>query len=437
MISPAVFTHVVKKLPLGICILDTDFTIRYFNDFFISRLTLNAPAIGSNILDLFPEQARFLKKKLTSAVVLNNSSFSYWEHRPHIFQFNSSRPITGEETLMYQNLEIVPLDIEDDQVKTLCLILQDVTEQASYLQSQKQLAAQLETQYHEQAALLKQLKTTQAQLLHADKMASIGQLAAGMAHEINNPLGFINSNLQSLNDYLNTLVKALTFSEKLIQKTEDSALHRLQQDYFSRAKITFITEDAPELLHESLDGIRRVSRIIQNLKIFSHVDDTHWQLCDLRDIIDSTLTMLSNDLRHNVTLHIEYADDLPLLQCQPIQLNQVLLHILNNAVQAISQKGDIWIQVTVQAEQLHVTIRDNGCGIAPAVLPKVFEPFFTTKAVGQGSGLGLSMAYNVIKQHQGHISLSSEQGQGTTITLDLPLQPKLPVADVDRLTHER
>lgn len=428
MVPPSTFTHVIKKLPLGICVLDTDFKILYWNDFFTARLDLAEDATGKSILDFFPEQARFLKKKLTSVVVLNNSSFSYWEHRPHIFQFNSSRPITGEETLMYQNLEIVPLDVEQGVVKTLCLILQDVTEQASYLQTQKQLAAQIELQFQEQANLLKQLKTTQSQLLHADKMASIGQLAAGMAHEINNPLGFINSNLQSLNDYLGRLIKALEFTEKLLTKFDNGTLQSLKQDYFNRSQIAYIKDDAPALLHESLEGIQRVSSIIQNLRVFSHVDNTSWQSYDLREIINSTLTMLSNELKYKINLHVNYAAKLPFILCQPVQINQVLLNILNNAAQAMGDKGDIWIELTEQTNLIQLSIRDNGCGIPPDVLPRVFEPFFTTKDVGQGSGLGLSMAYNVVKQHQGNIAIKSQQGEGTTILIDFPITAETDLA---------
>lgn len=435
MISPAAYTLVIKKLPLGICVLDADFNIQYWNDFFTARLDLPEDATGKCILDLFPEQASFLKKKLTSAIVLNNSSFSYWEHRPHIFKFNSSRPITGEETLMFQNLEIVPLDIEQGAVKTLCLILQDVTEQASYLQTQKKLAEQLELQYQEQAKLLNQLKTAQSQLLHAEKMASIGQLAAGIAHEINNPLGFIHSNLQSLQDYLNRLIKAVDFSEKLLQKCGNEIILKLKQDYKTRANIAYIKEDGPALLEESLEGISRVSLIIQNLKVFSHVDNTHWQACDVRQIIDSTLTMLSNELKYKINLHVDYATDLSVIQCQPVQLNQVILNILTNAAQSIADKGDIWITLTAENEVLNLTIKDNGCGIPADILPKVFEPFFTTKDVGQGTGLGLSMAYNVIKQHQGTISLQSQPDVGTTITIHFPLSTHTTSASTERLSE--
>lgn len=436
MISPETFTNVIKKLPLGICVLDTSFNILYWNEFFTARLALTEDATGKSILELFPEQAVFLKKKLNSAVVLNNSSFSYWEHRPHIFKFNSSRPITGEETLMFQNLEIVPLDVEQGEVRTLCLILQDVTEQASYLQSQKNLSAQLELQYQEQAQLLKQLKTTQSQLLHADKMASIGQLAAGMAHEINNPLGFINSNLQSLDDYMNKIIKALDFSDKLLNKVDDKIVIKLKEDFFNRVQVAYVKEDAPALLQECLEGIGRVSTIIQNLKVFSHVDNTSWQSCDLREIIDSTLSMLSNELKYKVNLHLNYAATEPFIQCQPVQINQVLLNILNNSVQAMVEKGDIWIDVLQQESVLSLIVKDNGAGIPADVLPKVFEPFFTTKDVGAGSGLGLSMAYSVIQQHQGHISLQSEVGIGTTIRLDFPFAANFSFSAVLSATAE-
>lgn len=420
MVTSEAYASVIKKLPLGICVLDSDFTILHLNDFFTARLDLKDEAIGQNILELFPEQAAFLKKKLTSAIVLKNSSFSYWEHRPHIFKFNSSRPITGEETLMFQNLEVVPLDVEQGEVKTLCLILQDVTEQASYLQTQKNLAAQLEAQYEEQANLLTQLKTTQSQLLNAEKMASIGQLAAGIAHEINNPLGFIHSNLQSLHEYASRLIKALDFSDKLLNKCSDKTLLILKEDYFKRAQINYLKEDTPALLEESLEGISRVSRIIQNLKIFSHVDNTSWQACDLKQIVDSTLSMLSNELKYKINLHLNYNVPSAVIQCQPVQLNQVLLNILHNSVQSIIEKGDIWIDISKHKETFVLIIKDNGCGIPADILPRVFEPFFTTKDIGKGTGLGLSMAYSVVTQHQGTIELQSESGVGTTLTISFP-----------------
>jgi signal transduction histidine kinase len=418
----SIFQQIVGKLPLGICVLDRDLRIQYWNDFFASRLNFCQDVIGQNLLELFPSQSKFLQKKLKSVLVLNNSSFSYWEHRPHIFEFNSTRPITGEETLMFQNLEIVPLEVEGNDVLSLCLILQDVTEQASYFQAQKELAQALEREHAEQTLLLQQLQATQNQLLHAEKMASIGQLAAGIAHEINNPIGFIRSNLQTLQEYVAKMLKGLDFSEKLVQKSQTPTVVNLLADYMQRLQLSYIKTDAAELIDESLSGATRVSNIINNLRAFSHVNDDAWQYADLKQSMESTLALLINELKYKVTVHEQYDDDLPLLYCQPVQLNQVFMIIILNAVQAIADKGDIWITVARHDNTLVVSIRDNGCGMSDEVKKRVFEPFFTTKEVGKGTGLGLSMAYNVLQVHQGKIDITSTERDGSTVTLFLPLK---------------
>lgn len=422
MLNTAAFNLIVSKLPLGICVLDRDFRIQYWNDFFASRLNFTEPVIGKNLLELFPEQARFLKKKLTSVLVLNNSSFSYWEHRPHLFDFNSSRPITGEETLMFQNLEIVPLDVNDGEVQSLCLILQDVTEQASYFQAQKQLAEQLEREHAAQVELVAQLQKTQQQLVSAEKMSSIGQLAAGIAHEINNPLGFIRSNLQSLQDYNTKLFKAVHFVEKLLIKTASPNQLALKDDFFQRLQLDFIKDDCLPLIAESLEGAERVSHIINSLRAFSHVNDEVWQLSDLRKNIDSTLQVLANELKYKTQIHCTYGDALVPIYCQPMQLNQVFLILIMNAVQAITDHGEIWIEITQQASEQKISVRDNGCGMTEEVKKRVFEPFFTTKEVGKGTGLGLSMAYSIIQAHHGRIEIDSTPGVGTTFNLYLPNQ---------------
>ena len=426
----AIFKQIVSKLPLGICVLNRDLQIQYWNDFFASRLTFSYDVIGRSLLELFPAQSKFLQKKLKSVLVLNNSSFSYWEHRPHIFEFNSTRPITGEETLMFQNLEIVPLEVVDGEVLSLCLILQDVTEQASYYQSQKGLAKVLEREHAEQAALLQQLQATQNQLLHAEKMASVGQLAAGIAHEINNPIGFIRSNLQTLQEYVAKILKGLEFSEKLIHKSQTPSAINLLADFMQRQQLSYIKTDAVDLIDESLSGAKRVSDIVNNLRAFSHVNDDAWQYTDLKQSMESTLAILINELKYKACVHLNFDDELPLLYCQPVQLNQVFMIIILNAVQAIAESGDIWITLTRDNNELIVSIRDNGCGMSDEVKKRVFEPFFTTKEIGKGTGLGLSMAYNILQVHQGRIDITSTEGHGSTFTLYLPLKLRSGASEV-------
>ncbi|QSX33185.1 PAS domain-containing protein [Shewanella avicenniae] len=411
----------VDKLPLGICVLDREFNIRYWNSFFADRMDIPVEqAAGQNILELFKDEARFLKKKLNSVFVLNNPSFSYWQHRPHIFKFKSSRPITGEETMMYQNMEIVPLDIENGEVQSICLILHDVTALAGYFNAQKALSEQLETEHAEQRALIKKLEMAQGQLLQAEKMASIGQLAAGVAHEINNPIGFINSNLQSLQDYVGNLIKIIEFTEKVIDKSASTTYKQLKSDFLERQQYAFIKEDIIDLVNESLEGAERVAAIVRNLKSFSHVDNSDWQYSDLTEGMENTLKIVSNQLKYKVEVHRDYDANLPEIYCQPMQLNQVFMNLLVNSAQAIDEKGDIYVSVKRCEDGVVVSIRDTGSGIEKKHLDKIFDPFFTTKPVGSGTGLGLSLSYSIVQKHEGEMKVTSEKGVGTTFDIYLP-----------------
>ena len=422
MTTQSVLENLTAKLPLGVCVLNDQMEVLYWNDFFADRLNISSDDVtGQNLLTLFPNEAKYLKKKINSVFVLNNASFSYWEHRPHVFLFSSSRPITGEETLMYQNIEFLPLDVTDNKVKTVCMIVQDVTELVSYYQGQKELSEQLSQEHNALQELNRKLEEAQNQLLQADKMAAIGQLAAGVAHEINNPIGFINSNLQSLEDYAVKLLKLVNFYEKVVHKTQNKTFIALQKDMQERMKYQFIREDMPELVAESIDGINRVSEIVKSLKAFSHVDSSEWQYADIVEGIESTLKIANNELEYHVEIHREYQQQLPKLFCQPMQLNQVFLNLIVNGAQAIVDKGHIYITVSATDNDYQVAIKDTGCGISKSAMNKIFEPFYTTKPVGQGTGLGLSLSYSIVQKHKGNLVVTSEPNVGTTFTVILPI----------------
>ncbi|GAA0553132.1 ATP-binding protein [Rheinheimera aquimaris] len=410
-----------SRLPLGICVVNKEYQIVYLNDFFTDRLRhVGGDVYNKNLLDLYPEAAKYLAKKINSVFVLNNASFSYWEHKPHVFNFSSSRPITGEETLMYQNIEFFPLDILHDSVETVCVVVQDVTELASYYRAQRALSEELEQEHKALTELNKKLEAAQNQLLQSEKMAAIGQLAAGVAHEINNPVGFVSSNLQSLQDYNAKLFKMIHFYRKLIQKINNPTYLALEKDMLQRQQYVFVSSDLPELIRESIDGLERVAVIVKNLKLFSHVDNSEWQFADIVEGLENTLKIAVNQIKYKATMHCNYQENLPKLYCQPMQLNQVFLNLLVNSAQAIENKGDIFIDVSATKEMLYVAIRDTGSGIAPDNLRKIFEPFFTTKPVGQGTGLGLSLSYSIIKKHKGEILVESTLNEGSCFTLQLP-----------------
>ncbi len=271
--------------------------------------------------------------------------------------------------------------------------------------------------------LNQRLAGAQTQLLQAEKMASVGQLAAGVAHEINNPIGFVRSNLGSLSRYVDSLLGLIAAYELLESGIKDGRPEMLHLETVkANIDIDFLRDDVKALFAETTDGIARVIKIVADLKEFSHVDQSEWQQVDLRAGLDSTLNVIGHALRGK-TVERNYVE-LPMVECLPTQINQVFLNVLMNAVEAIGDDGRIVIDVRTEADAVIVRIRDNGRGIEPAQLPRVFEPFFTTKPVGAGTGLGLSVAYGTMHQHGGSIEISSQPGQGTEVSLRLPVRIK-------------
>ena len=264
-----------------------------------------------------------------------------------------------------------------------------------------------------------QLKSTQSQLLQQEKMASIGQLAAGVAHEINNPMGFIISNLGSLGKYAEKLTAYLAVDEKVLSGC-DPAIGKMAAQERQKYKIDMILKDMPDLISESSNGAQRVRQIVQDLKSFSRVDGGEFASTDINDGLESTISIIWNELKNKTTVTREYGQ-LPHVWCNAGQLNQVFLNILLNAAHAIVDHGEIRIATTNEDGLIRIIISDSGCGIPPENLKRIFDPFFTTKEVGKGTGLGLSIAYDiVVNKHGGRITVTSEEGVGTTFTIMLP-----------------
>jgi len=274
----------------------------------------------------------------------------------------------------------------------------------------------------ELAAINRQLEEAQSQLLQSEKMASIGQLAAGVAHEINNPIGYVYSNLGTLEKYMQDAIAMLEmyeYVEKLM--TDDVARTRLKAAR-EKLDIGFLKEDLAALMSESRDGITRVKKIVQNLKDFSHIDTTdEWHFADLHHGMESTLNIVHNEIKYKANIVREYGD-LPEIECMSSQLNQVFMNLLVNAAHAIEERGTITLRSGRQEEEVWVEIADTGKGIAPEHLKKIFDPFFTTKPIGKGTGLGLSLSYGIVQKHHGRIEVQSEPGKGTTFRVWLPVR---------------
>ncbi len=280
---------------------------------------------------------------------------------------------------------------------------------------------ELKKSHEELKEAYQRLQEIQGQLLQSEKMASIGQLAAGVAHEINNPIGYVYSNLGTLQKYLEKLFAVVDAYEKLepllaSHAAELGVVRAVRQE----ADLDFLKEDVIDLMNESREGITRVKKIVQDLKDFSHVGaEDEWQWTDLRRGLDSTLNIVRNEIKYKAEVVKEYGD-MPEVECLPSQLNQVFMNLLVNAAHAIEDKGKITVRTGTQGEMVWVEISDTGKGVPAENLDRIFDPFFTTKPIGQGTGLGLSVSYSIIQKHHGNFNVASEVGQGTTFRITLP-----------------
>jgi signal transduction histidine kinase len=268
------------------------------------------------------------------------------------------------------------------------------------------------------------LSEAQEKLLGSEKLASIGQLAAGVAHEINNPISYVNSNLLALDRYVQQMLAALQLHEEAESLLPaDSEIASKLRSFKQQHDLAFAKDDLLLLLKESHEGISRVRKIVQDLRDFSHVDSRQeWQWVDLHKCLDSTLNVANNEIKYRADVIKEYGK-LPEIECLPSQLNQVFLNLMVNAAHAIGvdHRGKIILRTGCSKDEVWVEISDTGCGIPAEDLKRIFDPFFTTKPVGMGTGLGLSVSYGIIEEHRGRIEVSSQVGQGSTFRVTLPI----------------
>jgi signal transduction histidine kinase len=315
-------------------------------------------------------------------------------------------------------LQRVPVDGSDE----IALMARAVE---LFLEDRHQLALAniaLESERARQEELITKLAQVHGQLLQSEKMASVGQLAAGVAHEINNPIGFVNSNLSSLRHYVEDLFKVVSAyeaGENQLNVETLTAVNNLKKEI----DICFLREDVISLLVESMDGMQRVKRIVQDLKDFSRAGESEKQMANLERGLDSTLNVANTELKNKVTVVKEYAG-IPEIECMPSQLNQVFMSLLVNSVQAIEVQGTITLRTGREGDRVWVEVQDTGSGIKPEQLDRIFDPFFTTKAIGKGVGLGLAMAYGIVQKHNGEITVKSEVGVGSVFRVTLPILAK-------------
>lgn len=300
----------------------------------------------------------------------------------------------------------------------------------------KQRTSELQDKNRQLEQANKDIKEAQSRLLQSEKMASVGVLAAGVAHEINNPLGFVMSNLGTLDEYVTNYRTLVSEYEKLLvlkdsseRKSQFQKIKSMREDF----DIEFMNEDLDGLLQDTQEGSVRVREIVKGLKAFSHVDQSdEMQLTDINDCIEATLKVANNELKYHCEV-ITSLGAIPQTYCMAGQIKQVILNMLLNAAHAIKGKGTIEVATSQVRDRIELSIRDNGCGIDTADQGKLFDPFFTTKEVGEGTGLGLSISYGIIvDDHKGDIRVESELGEGSCFTIVLPVLTDAPERSTEK-----
>lgn len=334
-------------------------------------------------------------------------------------QFSKGEPLQlemrmrhAEGRAIWNQIDAHTADVEDSQRGTWWMV-QDRTEI-------RHAQEELETRLHELSVLNAKLEDAQNQLLQQDKMASIGQLAAGVAHEINNPVGFVSSNLKTLRQYASGLLALSGAYEAARLAPGDAALASALDRKRREVEVDYLVDDLPQLLDECDDGLDRVKRIVLDLKGFSRVDHVDWQEADLNVGLQSTLNVVRHEVKNKADIKTQLPQ-LPLVTCLAGQLNQVFMNLIVNAAQAIGDLGTITVSSGVQDHWVWMQVTDTGCGISEAAQRRIFEPFYTTKEVGKGTGLGLSLSFSIVQKHGGNIQVHSAPGQGSAFRVWVPV----------------
>lgn len=308
---------------------------------------------------------------------------------------------------------IKPCDMD-----SLSISVERAIERRELARTAKRYKADLERRNTELAGRTAELQRLQAQIVHSEKMASLGQLAAGVAHELNNPAGFIYGNMDLLKDYVSGLSKLLTTYEEVpLPEPFRTRVAQIKADL----DYDGVMAELGSIIADCLEGSERIRDVVQNLRLFSRLDEAEIKKVDLHEGIDSTIRLLS---RYYSSGHVQLIREygaLPPVSCYAGQLNQVWMNLLINAAQALGAAGEVKVSTSCEGDTVVVVVSDTGCGVPAEHISKIFDPFFTTKPVGEGTGLGLSISYGIIERHRGTITADSQPGVGTSFTVKIPV----------------
>jgi PAS domain S-box-containing protein len=434
---------VASKTDNAVVITDGNGLIEWVNDAFV-RLTeytleeVKGRKPGSFLQgpETNVEDVEIIRNNLRSRVAFSHEIYNYSKSGKGYWLALSITPILNESGDVVQFIAIESditerkkslerIKKSEEEIRLLAEAQLEANERL--MMAEKNLKDALELEKKQKAELdrlVRQLKDTQTQLVHNEKMASLGQLTAGIAHEINNPINFVYNGIDTLKISLDDLMEIVNKYNELDQANGNKEeiieeVKALKNDLGYEELIA----DINHLVSDIKKGAVRTMEIVKGLRVFSRLDEEERKMASIKDCLESTLILLNNKIKNKITLKTFYDESMPEILCYPGQLNQVFMNIINNAIQAIPEEkkdGEIVIYTENQQENVVIRIKDNGVGMSEQVKRRIFEPFFTTKPVGVGTGLGLSITFGIIEKHGGSIFVNSEEGRGTEFVIQLP-----------------
>ncbi|GAC1471289.1 MAG: hypothetical protein NVSMB9_17290 [Isosphaeraceae bacterium] len=414
--SEGFYHSLVESLPAGLLRKDLDGQFTFGNKRFYSALDLQGldQLIGKTDLDFFPAVLAEKYRADDRTVVKNGTVFETVEEH-----------VKGNGEKLFVQVIKTPLQDTQGNIIGVQGIFWDVTERK---RAEEQLVAQnalLQEMAHSEREAHAALKQAQSQLVQQEKLASLGQIVAGVAHEINNPIAFVTNNVAVLGRDVVELRDAVILYQEandLIARERPELAERIDE-FLDQVDMSYTLSNIEGLLLRSRDGLKRVQQIVSNLRLFAHLDEGDVNEADLNHGIESTAAIIVGHARKkSIQLTMELSS-LPPVICNAAKINQVVMNLLTNAIDACPERGLVMVRSGVEGDGVRVEVSDTGCGIPQSVRDRIFDPFFTTKPIGQGTGLGLSISYGIIKDHGGSIEVESEEGRGSSFIVRLPLRP--------------
>lgn len=409
-------TKAIETTQVGFTITDADGVIIYTNEAEAAQHGYTVDElIGANIRIMAPKEISrpLTEEELIAFRVNTDKSTKRWKRE----SVNSRKD--GSHFPVQLTSDVVMDD--DGTVAAIATSCEDITERKQMEEKIRRHSEHLEEEVQvrtaELSSTLRELQHSQEQLVQSAKMASLGVLTAGVAHEINNPLAFVSGNIGNLEKFIRRLFGLLERYDKI--ESSDEVKSEID-NYKKEINYSYLASRITPLIAKTKEGTERIKKIVQDLKNFARLDIADLTDMNINESLDTTLELLFHEYKNRVVIVREYGD-IPVLQCYAAKINQVFMNLLVNACQAIEGEGEVKIRTSADIEKIEIAITDTGKGIPPEIRTKIFDPFFTTKPVGVGTGLGLSISYKIIKEHQGDILLDSAVGKGTTFTVRLPL----------------